>query len=143
MGLELVDQPRFVLDRRFASVEAGLPDRLVFRCVIRLMLAQLLPESGDLCQRRDQGVVVVGQGDSGLEHFTVPLRVELLHLADQVAGFGVAAGLVGGRLDVQEHQDRGQQQGHGAQQQLDDVVARESHDRLLIKVCPPIGRSGS
>lgn len=82
-------------------------------------------------------------GDPGLEHLAVPLRIELLQLADQVAGLGVSGRLIAGRLHVQKHQDRGQQQRHQAEEKLAGTAARKGHESWLIAACLPIRRSGS
>ena len=100
MGFELVHQPRFFLDRRLIGALCQLPVGWIGMLVQVLARFQLGPEAVHLVERRDQRVVVVGQGDPRLEHLAVPLRVQLLDMADQVPGRGVVAALVSRRLDV-------------------------------------------
>ncbi len=83
--------------------------------VLPFAIFQLNPQFAHVLERRYQRVIVVGEGDPGLEHLDVPLGIELLDLADQVARLGVAGGLVADRLEVQKYQHRGQYNGDTAE----------------------------
>ncbi len=69
---------------------------------------ETLPQARHFVQGRDQGIVVVGQGDPRLEHLVVPNGVLLFEQADQIPGLNVRGGLLGPRIDVHEQQDRSQ-----------------------------------
>ena len=109
VGFELVHQPGFFLHCRLVGGLRGLPTAQVDRVVVGVAAVQFGPDPRHLREGRDQGIIVVCDRDPGLEHFAVPLRIELLQLADQVPRLGVAGGLVTSGLQVQKHQSRGQQ----------------------------------
>ena len=94
MGFELVDEPGFFLDGRQVRRMAGLPTGQVGSAVVGVAALQFSADAGHFGQRCDQWVVVVGDRDAGLEYFAVPLGIELLELADQVARLGISGCLV-------------------------------------------------